>query len=73
MIPLILIAQILIQVIVQYEHSTEGLIALFIALAFCVAIAQARWSALWAKYDALAMRLEKIEKKKKGGKYDGNT
>ena len=69
MIAILLICQILIQVIVQYEHSTGGLVALLVALAFCVAIAQARWSAIWVKYDELDMRLEKLEeKKKKGGK-----
>lgn len=71
MIALILISQILIQVIVQYEHSTEGYAALLIALVFSVALAQARWSAIWAKYDALDMRLEKLEKKEDKG--NGNT
>lgn len=61
MITMILISQILIQVMFLYEHSTEGYIVLFIAFAFCVAIAQARWCAMWAKHDDLEMRLEKLE------------
>lgn len=63
MIPIILISQILIQVIFQYEHTIEGYIALFIALAFCSAMAEARWCAIWAKHDDLEMRLKKLEKK----------
>lgn len=67
MITFILLSQILIQFIFQYAHSIEGYIVLFIAFAFCVAIAEARWCALWAKYDYLDMRLKKLEKQKKGG------
>lgn len=68
MIPLIFISQILIQAIFQYKHSMEGLIVLTIALAFCTAIAQARWCAIWAKHDDLDIRLERLEKKEKRGK-----
>ena len=69
MITFILLSQILIQVIFQYKHTTEGYIVLFIAFTFCTAIAQARWCAIWAKHDYLDMRLKKLEKQKKGG-YD---
>ena len=65
MITFILLSQILIQVIFQYAHSTEGYIVLFIAFAFCTAIAEARWCAIWAKHDYLDMRLKRLEKQKK--------
>lgn len=66
MVAWILLSQILLQVIFQYAHSTEGYIVLFIAFTFCVAIAQARWCAIWAKHDYLDMRLKRLEKKEKG-------
>lgn len=65
MVAWILLSQILLQVIFQYAHSNEGYIVLFIAFTFCVAIAQARWCAIWAKHDYLDMRLKRLEKKEK--------
>jgi hypothetical protein len=61
MVAWILLSQIVLQVIFQYAHSTEGYIVLFIAFTFCVAIAQARWCAMWAKHDDSEMRLERVE------------
>lgn len=65
MVVILLICQILIHALFQCEYSTEGLIAISIALSFCTAIAQARWCAIWAKHDDLDMRIERLEEKRK--------
>lgn len=64
MIIALLISQILIQLIVYGGHSTLTYICLYSAYLLSVLIMQARWCAVWSRYDELDMRLDKLKAKK---------
>ena len=64
MIVAILATQIFIQLIVQEGHSTLTYIGLYAAYTLAVVIMQSRWSAVWARYDELDLRLNKMKSTK---------
>lgn len=64
MIIAILATQIFIQLIVYGGHSTLTYICLYAAYLLSVVVMQARWCAVWARYDELDLKIDRLRAKK---------
>lgn len=64
MIIAILVCEILLHAIIHFQHTTLGYVLLLSTYLLAVVIMQARWCAVWAKFDELDMKLDRLKEKK---------